>query len=411
MRAAVLHRARPVGEVGKVRLIESPAVDSPVAFGVFDKVVALPPAFMAMEDRAARDLAIAHELAHHKGHDIAANFAAQPLLALHWFNPIAWAGWRAMRRDQEAACDARVVAGRALWERAQYANVIAGFATGPRLALSAPMACPMLGEKSIIHRLRSLSMSEVSRRRRLAGRMLLGTAAIALPLTASISYAAGQPERIESVELAPSAAAPPAPPAPPAAPLAPDAPAAPEAPAAPAAPAAPEVRVIKIQRSGDDGDDGVPHVFVMRSDSSLTAEQRKHFDEMAKKLDSEDWADFAEKQADMAEKQAEMAEKRAEMAEKMAEKHAAWVEANMPVIEQRCDDKGSTTKQWTDDKGRKHVMICERQIQRLANRSAAMGLRQARESIAHNPDISVDVRNEVLQELDAEISRIEREDS
>mgnify|MGYP006146595905 CR=1 FL=1 len=48
------------------------AVASPIAFGLFDKVVALPPRFMAMEDRAARDLAIAHELAHHEGHDIAA---------------------------------------------------------------------------------------------------------------------------------------------------------------------------------------------------------------------------------------------------------------------------------------------------------------------------------------------------
>ena len=42
---------------------------------------------------------------------IVANFAAQPLLALHWFNPIAWLGWRAMRRDQEAAIVANFAAG------------------------------------------------------------------------------------------------------------------------------------------------------------------------------------------------------------------------------------------------------------------------------------------------------------
>lgn len=142
MRADLLAAARPVGEVDGVRLVETPAVTAPVAFGVRDKVVALPPQFMAQRDRAARDLAIAHELAHHRGHDLIANIAAQPLLALHWFNPLAWAGWRAMRRDQEAACDARVVAGCDRAEKVTYARVIAGFATGRHLALAAPMASP-----------------------------------------------------------------------------------------------------------------------------------------------------------------------------------------------------------------------------------------------------------------------------
>lgn len=109
MRRMLLAEAVPVGEAGKVRLVETPETNAPIAFGVLDKVVALPPGFMAQRDRASRNLALAHELAHHRGHDLLANFAAQPLFALHWFNPLAYAGWQAMRRDQEAACDARVV--------------------------------------------------------------------------------------------------------------------------------------------------------------------------------------------------------------------------------------------------------------------------------------------------------------
>ena len=38
-----------------------------------------------------RELAIAHELAHHRGRDLLANMLAQAVLALHWFNPLAWA--------------------------------------------------------------------------------------------------------------------------------------------------------------------------------------------------------------------------------------------------------------------------------------------------------------------------------
>lgn len=190
MRRSLLADARPVGEVGKVRLVETPAVAAPVAFGIFDQVVALPLGFMNRADRAGRELAIAHELEHHAGHDLAANLAMQPLLALHWFNPLAWLGWRAMRRDQEAACDARVLAGRDHATRAVYAGLIASFAHSPRLALAAPMACPVLGDKSIIHRLRSLTMTEPTSQSRLLGRLLLGAAALALPLTASITYAA-----------------------------------------------------------------------------------------------------------------------------------------------------------------------------------------------------------------------------
>ena len=134
MRRTLLAQARPVGEVGRVRLVETPALHGPVAFGVFDKIVALPPGFMAQADRQARDFAIAHELSHHRAHDLLANMAAQLVLALHWCNPLAWYGWRAMRVDQEAACDARVMAGRGRADRACYAALIVGIATGQRTA-------------------------------------------------------------------------------------------------------------------------------------------------------------------------------------------------------------------------------------------------------------------------------------
>jgi len=231
MRRKLLCGSVAVARQGKVRLIESPGTPAPVAFGVFDKVVALPLGFMT-QPNPARDLAIAHELQHHAGHDLAVNFAMQPLLALHWFNPLAWMGWRALRRDQEAACDARVLAGRDAATRATYARLITSFAKGPRLALAAPMACPVLGEKSIIHRLRSLTMTEPTKSNRLLGRLLIGAAIIALPLTASVVYAE------------PDAPVPPAPPAAPDAPTPPDVPDAPQA----------QTRVIMIKHDGKDGD-------------------------------------------------------------------------------------------------------------------------------------------------------------
>lgn len=222
MRRTLLAQAQPVGTVGRVRLVETSALQGPVALGVLDKIVALPAGFMTQPDRQARDFAIAHELSHHRAHDLLANMAAQLLLALHWCNPLAWYGWRAMRQDQEAACDARVMAGRGRAERACYAALIVGIATGQRtspprgmpIALACPMVGPALGESSIVQRLRSLSRAETPRRQRNAGRVLVGVAALALPLTASISYAAAQVDPVAPQPPLPVAAAQPTLPAP-----------------------------------------------------------------------------------------------------------------------------------------------------------------------------------------------------
>ena len=363
-----------------------------------DKVVALPDRFMAMEDRAARDLAIAHELAHHRGRDILANFAAQPILAMHWFNPLAWAGWRAMRRDQEAACDARVLAGRNAQERVAYARLIAGFAAGPRLALAAPMACPMIGEKSIIHRLRSLSMTEVSARRRWLGRILVGGAAVALPLTASISYAAEGPAQVQEVPVAPSAA-----------------------PVAPAEPAAKQVRVVKLVREGEapeagadagatkekrvfrvrrDGAQDEEQVFEWSSDNPLSEEQRKKLDEMMARFKDRDFGEMVRRGEVMALRGEELAKRHEELAARFAD-----IEKNIPLVSTDCGEAGAEgTREWTDKDGRKRIAICHRQIVSRA----AMGLRAARNAIASNPDMSPQVRDDLLRDLDAEISRIEK---
>ena len=88
--ASCWRRRAPVGEAGKVRLVETPATASPLAFGrARQGRRAAARLHGAGPTARARDLAIAHELAHHRAHDLAVNFCALPLFALHWFNPLA----------------------------------------------------------------------------------------------------------------------------------------------------------------------------------------------------------------------------------------------------------------------------------------------------------------------------------
>jgi len=409
MRSELLAGAKPVGEAGRVRLVETPATLGPVAFGVFDPVVALPEGFMAQHDRRSRDLAIAHELAHHRGHDLLANVLVQPLFALHWFNPLGWFGWTAMRRDQEAACDTRVLAARSREERAAYAAIIAGFATAagaaPRLALAAPMACPVLGDKSIIHRLRSLTMSDISPRRRFAGRALLTGAALALPLTASISYAE------TAVPEAP--AAPQAPPAPDA-PIAPAAPPAPDAPLAPAAP-------LTQPPAPTPPAPPAPPTHPAASDRTTEFNIERHIEaRVERELDA---AEIAVEQAeleverirehahDRAELRAEMAELRRELArdgEMRREVRLAASEARAaaPEVVMSCQ-RGQTevVRSGTTRGGREALFVCKS----AALKTARASIESMRRTIRSDRNLSAAERTEALRALDEALAEMRAE--
>lgn len=398
MRRSLLVEARPVGETDGVRLVETPAVASPVAFGVVDKVVALPPGFMDRFDRAGRDLAIAHELEHHAGRDLAVNFAMQPLLALHWFNPVAWAGWRALRRDQEAACDARVLAGCDGTARAAYGRLIAGFARGPQLALAAPMACPVLGEKSIIHRLRSLTMSQPSPRRRLFGRALIAAGVLALPLTASVTYAAS------------TVAEPPAPPAAPEAPEAPEAPTPPEAPLPPEAPQGPG-QIVIVEHSGKgDARDAKMHTRTVTRDGKTIV------------IKTDQPLSDAELEAKLAEVEKNAAE--AEAKGRAAEAAGRSIERQMFVLNGvgphpaaaqsvsfSCGNGSELSKveALSNEGGKPQKVMIRFCGQHEAMAQAIEGIRMARSRIEADDRMPADIKQQVLKQLQAEIDRLSRE--
>ncbi|NMW31593.1 hypothetical protein HKD42_05930 [Altererythrobacter sp. RZ02] len=387
MRSQLLLEARPVGQVDGVNLVETPDTNSPIAFGVIDRVVALPVGFMACTDKTERDLAIEHELSHHRAQDLLANVLVQPLFALHWFNPLGWYGWRAMRRDQEAACDARVIAMRGDADKAAYATVIASFAAGPDIALAAPMACPVIGEKSIIHRLRSLTMSDISPRRRTAGRVLLGAAVLALPLTASVSYAEALATAPPAPPAAPSVSmggtpTPPAPPAPPPAPLAVQ--------SAASSAVAPEneTRVYVVDTAAEESDDKKTVKVINRTksvyiqgDDNMTPEERE---ELLREL------------------REELVDVRVEVKEAMKEAEVAIIELRdegVTNISMECTDAGEAGET-TDSDGKRVIRICKSKIMA----SALTGLKEARAALATNKELDEETRTEVLKALDEQIA-------
>lgn len=114
-----------------VEVIATPAVAGPAAAGLIHRRIFVPVDFTATFSPEEQELALRHELCHHRRRDLWVSALALLVLALHWFNPIAHFAHRAFRRDLEAACDADLLAASAPAERVTYASAILKCVAGP----------------------------------------------------------------------------------------------------------------------------------------------------------------------------------------------------------------------------------------------------------------------------------------
>ena len=182
--AAFCRRVRATGsDAGRHGGIDVIAADvaGPLAFGVFRRFIAVPRGFTSDYSPAERDLALAHEAAHHARGDLLANWVSLVVLAVHWWNPIAWAAIRAFRDDQEFAADAHVLSGRTAAARSLYARVLAKTA-----GVGALPACNLTARSTLKGRLMMLGHTPPSRRHIAGGSIalaLLGGTALAATAT------------------------------------------------------------------------------------------------------------------------------------------------------------------------------------------------------------------------------------
>ena len=148
-----------------VPLLTSASVEGPLAIGLLDRRIVVPADFEQRYTPAERRLALDHERRHHRRGDILANHVALLMLALNWFNPVAWLAFRAFRADQELSCDAAVAASAAPETRADYASALVKSASKPGLIA----ACPLNHADQLKRRLKMLKHHRKDRRRLIAG--------------------------------------------------------------------------------------------------------------------------------------------------------------------------------------------------------------------------------------------------
>ncbi len=426
-RRAVLSDAVELEPIGTIRLVMSDAVDGPVAFGLWQRYVAVPHDFFARYVAEERALAIDHELSHHRHGDLWANSAALVLLAAQWFNPFAWRAIRAFRFDQEAACDARVLTMTDCEERgertARYATAIVKAAVGPRLSLAAPMAV----HDNLQERLTMLTQGDISKERGLVGRLLIGSATLAvLGATATLVPAGIVVAKAQTADLG----EPPAPPAPPEPPLPPEAPDAPgmmvfsehsDDAATDDGKKKREVHRIVIRRDGDgegkapammDGKDKMRRIEI-RSPGGLSRD-----DVIATLKEQGITGKRAEAIADKleAKRKERIRTVMAPMPPMPVIPHGAWAVGGKAMVLGKCGDgKAAPIVNRDENSGNKrsHVMMfaCSDGPEAKAARLSA--LKKAREAFAEGErarTLSEDMRAKVAADLDKAIADIEKSD-
>ena len=409
MRDDLLAEAEEIAQIDGIKVVASDVVAGPLAFGLFKRYIAVPLDFTKTYSPAERELALAHEMAHHKSGDLFANLVAFIILCLQWFNPVAWMSWNAFRFDQEAACDARVLAGKGAEERAIYGQALARTAFDGVPTFATALNSP----KTIIERLRRLTMKDASTQRRLLGKLgILTAVAVILPLTATIvpavvaqDQASAEDGKAEVVKR--------------------------------------NVKIITIKKDGEtvdvvghDGDGEVTKVerdgktFIFRTDKKLTEQEVEQWIEKAEKSRMEAdkalaEADGARAEADIAQGAAESAAVAAEGARAAAEvgrREAIRVMTNMNIasyipeidikeITKNCQEGQPVTTDVSGFDGqnssRIRLVMCGKGQAKIARVEAIKGLREARGDIDKDKDIPEKIRKEVVEKLEQQIRKLE----
>lgn len=161
---------------GGVVLRSQRADISPLVLGLWRTRVVLPADFEQRFDADEQQLVLRHEQVHLRRHDVRVNALATLLLALFWFHPLAWLGWRRFRFDQELACDALVVEQHPNQRRA-YASAMLKAQLDPGLL---PLGCHWSATHPLHRRISMLARKIPTTGTRKLGRTLVAVLGLAL---------------------------------------------------------------------------------------------------------------------------------------------------------------------------------------------------------------------------------------
>ena len=163
----------PLTLPNRLQVAESTCFNSPVLAGLLRPILLLPVGFQQQFSHQQQQLIIEHELVHFRRADNLFNGIAVLIVALFWFNPLVWLAYRAFRRSQELACDAKVLKNKNKSEKIAYCKALLLCAQHPSTPLS---LYSQYGEKHSMHlRIQSIKNNLIFKPSAIALTLVLST--------------------------------------------------------------------------------------------------------------------------------------------------------------------------------------------------------------------------------------------
>jgi beta-lactamase regulating signal transducer with metallopeptidase domain len=174
------------------RFLRNADAAGPAVIGILRPRIVLPRDFEQRYTKAERDLVVAHERAHLLAFDAQINALAAFAECLNWFNPLFRFARKALRIDQELACDARVIARHADAKRVYAEAMLKAQLSAQRL----PLGCqwPPTGAGPLKQRIAMLARPRPTPLRAALGAVTCALTVFAVAATAWIA----QPPRVAS---------------------------------------------------------------------------------------------------------------------------------------------------------------------------------------------------------------------
>jgi beta-lactamase regulating signal transducer with metallopeptidase domain len=148
---------------------EYPAV-SPVVMGLVRPTVVVPSDFRSRYTAQEQALILAHEHTHVRRGDLIANLLCSVIRCVLWFNPLTHLGAGRFRFDQELACDATTLRGRARLRKTYATAILKTLALQSHL----PIGSPWKNAEPLYTRIAHLRRPAMSGSRRTCGYALVG---------------------------------------------------------------------------------------------------------------------------------------------------------------------------------------------------------------------------------------------
>ncbi|HEV3384682.1 MAG TPA: M56 family metallopeptidase, partial [Gemmata sp.] len=148
----------------RLRLLSAPGQFGPATCGFLRPSIVIPENLLFGLSANELRLVLLHELTHVRRSDVLIDWLASHVVAVHWFNPVAWLAIACLRRNRELACDAAVLRHLGEHDRGYYGHTLLSVAKRVLTPVRIPgLVGALINDHSLVRRILMIAKFQTPR--------------------------------------------------------------------------------------------------------------------------------------------------------------------------------------------------------------------------------------------------------